>query len=76
MQRDSGHSSDEMQIMATHVFAHLGVEDMAYVRKTSVNGTDGWGVFAADGTSIGFAEERDVAFALVRQNDLQPVSVH
>jgi hypothetical protein len=41
-----------------------------------VDGTSGYAVHAADGTQIALLPDRDVAFATVRQHDLEPVSVH
>jgi hypothetical protein len=56
--------------------AMLGVQDMAYVRTLTVDGTKGYGIFAADGTPLAFTESLALAVAAVRQYDLQPVSVH
>jgi hypothetical protein len=56
--------------------ALLGMEDMAYLRAITVDGTTGFGIFAADGTQLAFAPSRALAVAAVRQHELQPVSVH
>ena len=56
--------------------AMLGMQDMAYVRTLTVDGTKGYGIFAADGTQLAFTESLALAVAAVRQYDLQPVSVH
>lgn len=58
-------------------FALLGITDIAYVKP--VTGEDGERVFtihAADGRQVGVMADREVAFAAVRQNELEPVSVH
>ncbi len=57
-------------------FALWGMEDVAYIRFASVDGKKGWAIFAADGSAIGVAAERELAFAAARQNDLEPLSVH
>jgi len=62
--------------MSARDFAMWGVEDVAYVRKVEINGKTAWAVCAADGSGIGVAPDRDLAFAAARQNDLEPVSVH
>ncbi|MFI4988991.1 MAG: DUF1150 family protein [Alphaproteobacteria bacterium] len=54
----------------------LGVQQLAYVKSVSENGVDAYAVFAADGTQLGVMASREVAFATLRQNDLEPVSVH
>jgi hypothetical protein len=41
-----------------------------------VEGRPGFAVHASDGTPIGWYDDRAVAFAAVRQHDLEPVSVH
>jgi hypothetical protein len=56
--------------------AVLGMQHLAYVKQVSVEGTEGYGIFAADGTQMALVGDRDLAFAVVRQNELQPVSVH
>jgi len=62
--------------MTARDFATWGVEDVAYIRQAVVNGKEGWAIFAADGTAIGVAPDRVMAFAAARQNDLEPLSVH
>jgi len=62
--------------MTARDFASWGVEEVAYVRQAVVNGKDTWAIFAADGTVIGVAPDRVMAFAAARQNDLEPLSVH
>ena len=41
-----------------------------------VNDVVGYAVHAADGTQIAVLPDRNVAFATVRQHDLEPLSVH
>jgi hypothetical protein len=57
-------------------FAHLGVDDIAYVKPVIVNEKPAFAVHAADGTPMGVMEDRDTAFAALRQHDLEPMSVH
>ena len=54
----------------------LGMEDLAYVKRVVVDGTDAFAVHAANGTQIAVMADREVAFAVVRQHDMEPVSVH
>jgi hypothetical protein len=56
--------------------AFLGIQDVAYVKRVEINGTVAYAVHAADGTQIAVLADRDVAFATVRQHDLEPLSVH
>ena len=54
----------------------LGLEIVAYVKPVEVEGDACFGIYAADGTEITVVSDRDVAFAAVRQQDLEPLSVH
>lgn len=62
--------------MTEQELAVLGVQDVAYVKGVVVDGTPTYAIFAADGTQMALIADRDVAFAVVRQNDLEPLSVH
>ncbi|MDA8231991.1 MAG: DUF1150 family protein [Magnetospirillum sp.] len=65
-----------MRDMSTTDFAAWGVPDVAFVKRVMVDDSEGWSIHAADGTQMGLAPTRDVAFAAIRQHDLEPVSVH
>lgn len=57
-------------------FALLGMQDFAYIKRITVNDGAAFAIYAADGTQVALLPDRDVAFATVRQHDLEPVSVH
>lgn len=57
-------------------FLLLGVNDLAYVKAGKVDGKDAFIVFSADGTQMAAMADRDVAFAAVRQNGMEALSVH
>jgi hypothetical protein len=56
--------------------ANWGMENVAYVK--SMIGVDGnaYGIFAADGTELAQMDNREEAIVTIRQNDLEPLSVH
>ena len=56
-------------------FAVLGLP-VAYIKAVIVNGGRAYAIHAADGTALAIVKDRDVAFAAVRQHELEPVSVH
>jgi hypothetical protein len=62
------HSRQEM--------AALGLEDLAYVKPVTEEGVSFFAIHSADGNRIGAAPSRDLAFAAIRQHDLEPISVH
>lgn len=62
--------------LSANDMAELAVEDIAYVKSVEIDGEAVFAIHAADGTQLGFAVERDAAFAAILQHDLTPVSVH
>lgn len=68
------------QQMPVQDFLALGLRDLAYVKSASVD--DGetarivYEIHTADGTVVGAAPTRELAFAAVRQNGLEPLSAH
>ena len=65
-----------MRQMTANDLATLGMQDIAYVKPVVVEGTAGYAVHAADGTQMALIANRDLAFAVVRQNEMEPVSVN
>lgn len=57
-------------------FVRWGVPDVAFVKRIEAEGAMTWSIHAADGTQMGLAPSRDLAFAAIRQHDLEPLSVH
>ncbi|HJU19519.1 MAG TPA: DUF1150 family protein [Stellaceae bacterium] len=67
---------ERIRQMSRQELALFGVQDMAYVKAVVIDGTAGYAVHAADGTAIAVLSDRDTAFAMLRQHDLEPMSVH
>ena len=57
-------------------FIALGLQDVAYVKPTLEKGQPVFAIHTADGRFAASAATRELAFATVRQNDLEPVDVH
>ena len=53
----------------------LGVEQMAYIRPASMNGSMVFAIHAADGTPLAFHADQATARALTRQNELEPLTL-
>ena len=65
------------KIMSPADFEMLGMRYVAYVKKIGNNDAKRFGVYAANGAEIAVMNvDRDVAFATVRQHNMEPVSVH
>lgn len=56
--------------------AQLGLQQVAYVKPVVLQGEPAFAIHAADGTPMGVASERDLAFAAIAQHEMQPLSVH
>jgi len=54
----------------------FGIEDVAYVKSVTIDGQKLHAIHAADGTPLTVVADRNLAFATVRQHDMQPASVH
>ncbi|MGH7039952.1 MAG: DUF1150 family protein [Stellaceae bacterium] len=67
---------EHIRQMSREELALFGVQDMAYVKPVLVEGVRGYAVHAADGTEMTVLADRDTAFAMLRQHDLEPMSVH
>lgn len=61
------------EVLAADVLADV---DMEFPIITPEKGAVWYAVHAADGERIAVLEDRDLAFAAARGNDLKPVSVH
>lgn len=57
-------------------FLLLGINDIAYVKKGQQDDREVYVIHSADGAEITTLADHDVAFAAVRQNGLEPLSVH
>lgn len=62
--------------LTSEAFAALGAQNFAYIKPVNEQDQLKFEVHGADGTPFAVFESRDVAFAAVRQNGLEPVSVH
>jgi hypothetical protein len=67
---------EKLRHISPQEFATLGMQAVAYIKRVSVNDTVAFAIHAADGTQLALLPDRDTAFATVRQNDIEPVSVH
>jgi hypothetical protein len=67
---------EKLRLISSKEFALLGVEDVAYVKRVTHNGAAAYAIHAADGTEMAILADRDLAFATLRQHDLEPLSVH
>ncbi|HYH39624.1 MAG TPA: hypothetical protein VD860_15480 [Azospirillum sp.] len=68
--------SATLPLPAAEEFAQFGILEHAYVKRAKRRGSTSVTVHAADGSFLGRFPSRDVAFAALRLNDMEPLSVH
>ena len=51
-------------------------ENVAFIKQDVYEGKNMWLIYGADGLRIAATDNRDFAFVVARQNDLEPKSVH
>ncbi len=56
--------------------AALGLGEVAYVRPVVIDGTPGFAIYAANGMAMGAVASSQAAQMAIRQNELEPVSLH
>jgi len=66
----------QLRQLSTQDFASFALGDVAYVRPVEMDGTTAFAIHAADGTPLSVVADRELAFAAIVQNDMEPVSVH
>ncbi len=68
----------DLRGMSGRDFALWGMQDVAFVKKAASDddGAEKWAIYAADGTQVGEAPNRELAMAAVRQHELEAFSVH
>ncbi len=64
------------QVLSPKDFGAFGLDDVAYVKAVVIEGRKLQAIHAADGTPLTVVAARDVAFATVRQHEMEPASVH
>lgn len=69
-------STERVKAMSDRDLAGLGLAEVAYLRPTVIDGQSGFAIHSANGRVVGFAPDRAVALRLIRDNDLEAVSLH
>jgi hypothetical protein len=76
MNDEVSRSASPARTMSAADLAIWGMPDVAFIKRVAVNDEITWTIHAADGTQMGVAPSRDLAFAAVKQHELEPLSVH
>lgn len=77
MTTDTNQTIEKEATLSAHEFLNFGMDQMAYVKAMRADdGHEVFGIYAADGTELTVLDQFDSAIAVVRDNDLTPLSVH
>ena len=68
-------SIQRLKNISQREFALLGMNDLAYVKRVVVSDEVKFAIHGADGTQLALAPSEELAYATIRQNDLEPVTV-
>jgi hypothetical protein len=68
--------NEQLRHISLAELAALGLPGVAYIKPVVIDEAPAYAVFAADGTQIGALPTRDAALAAMRENGLEPVSLH
>lgn len=68
--------ADRLRDLSAQDLARLGREHVAYVKAVIVDDEAAFAVHAADGRQVAVFDSRELAEAMIRTNDLEPLSVH
>jgi hypothetical protein len=68
--------SEQMKSLSPEDFAMMGAPRVAYVKQVDVDGEAAYSIHSANGSPLGMAPDRDTAFSVAIQHDLDPVHVH
>ncbi|MDA8575225.1 DUF1150 domain-containing protein [Alphaproteobacteria bacterium] len=67
---------EKSSLMAVRDFIDLGLDDIAYIKPVVVENEQQFAIYTADGEEATVLPDRLTAEMAVRDNDLEPVSLH
>ena len=70
------HQTERLQPMSVPEFSQLGVGQVAYIRSIVVNGMPAFAIYSAAGQQLAVVPTRESAVGIVRQNEMEPASLH
>ena len=78
MTNDLTSNAIEPPLPATHAgsLAQWGMDEVAYIKREIPDGDTVFAIHAADGEPMAAAPSRDIAAAIIVQNEMVPVDAH
>ena len=65
-----------LRSLSSQDFQSLGLSQVAYVKPLEQDGHGYFAIHAADGTQMAVVANRDTAYAVIRQHDMEPLTLH
>ena len=62
--------------LSSRAFAHLGLEEVAYVKRIGGSEEPACAIHAADGTCLAVLPDRETAMVAIRRHNMEPVPLH
>lgn len=76
METETRPFAKSMLPLSSQEMLNLGLTQVAYIRPFTEQDETAFAIHAADGNRLAVLPSRDLAEAVLRQNELQPVSLH
>ena len=68
--------NEQLRRISLAELAALGLQGVAYLKPMVIDEATAYAVYAADGTQIGVLPTQEAALSAMRENGLEPVSLH
>ncbi len=65
-----------LRSLSSQDFLSLGMSQVAYVKPLEQDGHSYFAIYAADGTQMAVLANRAAALAVIRQHDMEPLTLH
>lgn len=65
-----------LRSLSSQDFLSLGLSQVAYIRPLEQDGHSYYAIYAADGTQMAILANYGAAIAVVRQHDMEPLTLH
>lgn len=65
-----------LRSLSSQDFLSLGLSQVAYVKPLEQDGQSYFAIYAADGTQMAIVVSHEAAQAVIRQNDMEPLTLH
>jgi hypothetical protein len=67
---------ENLKHLSPQDWTDFGVNDVAYMKRVTLEGLPRYSIHAANGQPLAVMDTCEVAKAAIRQNELEPLSVH